>query len=77
MNETKLEIRFYIFLKNIKKYLKINVVYIKLNVDSIRWTDGRMEGKRGRGKPRVIMLDDIKDDETNEKIKRRAMDREC
>ena len=22
--------------------------------------EGRMEGKRGRGKPRIIMLDDIK-----------------
>ena len=39
--------------------------------------EGRMEGKRGRGKPRIMMLDDIKADETYEKIKRRAMDREC
>ena len=37
----------------------------------------RMEGKRGRGKPRIMMLDDIKADETYEKIMRRAMDREC
>ena len=35
-----------------------------------------MEGKRGRVKPRIMMLDDIKADETCEKIKRRAMDRE-
>ena len=39
--------------------------------------EGRMEGKRGRGKPSIMMLDDIKADETYEKIKRRAMDREC
>ena len=37
----------------------------------------RMEGKKGRGKPRIMMLDDIKADETHEKFKRRAMDREC
>ena len=36
-----------------------------------------MEGKRGRGKSRIMMLDDIKADETYEKIKHRAMDREC
>ena len=36
-----------------------------------------MEGKIGRGKPRIMMLDDIKADQTHEKIKRRAMDREC
>ena len=36
-----------------------------------------MEGKRGRGKPRIMMLDDIKADETYEKIKRRVTDREC
>ena len=39
--------------------------------------EGRMEGKRGRVKPRIMMLDDIKADETYAKIKRRAMDREC
>ena len=39
--------------------------------------EGRMEGKRGRGKPHIMMLDDIKADETYEKIKRRAMFREC
>ena len=39
--------------------------------------EGRLEGKRGRGKSRIMMLDDIKADETYEKIKRRAMDREC
>ena len=37
----------------------------------------RIEEKRGRGKPRTIMLDDIKADETYEKIQRRALDREC
>ena len=26
--------------------------------------EGRIEGKRGRGKPRIMMLDDIKADET-------------
>ena len=36
-----------------------------------------MEGKRGRGKPRNMMLDEIKADETYEKIKRRAIDRKC
>ena len=33
--------------------------------------------KRWRGKPRIIMLDDIKADETYKKINCRAMDREC
>ena len=32
---------------------------------------GRMEGKRGRVKPRFMMLDDIKVDEIYEKIKYR------
>ena len=32
--------------------------------------EGRIEGKRGRGKPRIMMLNDIKADETYEKIKR-------
>ena len=36
-----------------------------------------MEGKRGKGKPRIMMLDDIKADEPYEKFKRRDMDREC
>ena len=36
-----------------------------------------MKGQRGIGKPLAMMLDDIKVDETHEKIKRRAMDREC
>ena len=36
----------------------------------------RMEGKRGRGKPCIMMLDDIKADQTYEKVKRRAMDKE-
>ena len=30
----------------------------------VRNIEGRMEGKRGRGKPRIMMLDDIKADET-------------
>ena len=34
--------------------------------------EGRIEGK---GKPNIMLLDDIKGDETYEKIKRRAMDR--
>ena len=37
----------------------------------------RMEGMRGRGKPRIMTLDDIVAHETYEKIKRGAMDREC
>ena len=37
----------------------------------------RLEVKKGRGKPRIMMLDDIKADEIYEKIKRRAIDREC
>ena len=36
-----------------------------------------MEGKRGRGKPRIMMQDNIKVDESYEKIKHRAIDREC
>ena len=36
-----------------------------------------MEGKRGIGKPRMMMLDDIKADEIYEKIKRRDMFRDC
>ena len=36
-----------------------------------------MEGKRGIGKPNIMMLDGIKTDETYQKIKRRAIDREC
>ena len=39
---------------------------------SIVW----MEGKRGRRKPRIMMLDDIVARETHEMIKRRAMGRE-
>ena len=39
--------------------------------------EGRMEGKRRRGKPLIMMLEDIKVDETYEKIKRLAMDRDC
>ena len=33
--------------------------------------------KRGRAKPRIMLLDDIKAYVTYEKIKRRAMDIEC
>ena len=39
--------------------------------------EGRMEGKRGRGKQRNMMIDNIKADETYEKIKRQAIDRGC
>ena len=35
-----------------------------------------MEGKRGRGKPSIILLDDIKTNDTHEMIKRRALNRE-
>ena len=35
-----------------------------------------MEGKRERGKPHIMMLDDIKADETYKKIGHRAMARE-
>ena len=38
--------------------------------------EGQIEGKRGkRGKPCIMMLDDIKADEKYETIKRRAIDR--
>ena len=43
----------------------------------VKVIEGWMEGKRGRGKPRIMMIYDIKADETNEKIKRRAIYREC
>ena len=36
-----------------------------------------MEGKRGKGKPRIMFLDDINDNQTYEKITRRAMGRDC
>ena len=39
--------------------------------------EGRTEEKRRRGKPCIMMLDDIKADESYEKIKRRAIDIEC
>ena len=39
--------------------------------------EGQIERKRGRGNPRIMMLYDIKADESYEKIKRRAMDRDC
>ena len=38
--------------------------------------EGRMERKRERGKQSIMMLDDIKADESYEKIERRAMNRE-
>ena len=38
--------------------------------------EGRMEGKRPRGRKRIMMLDDIKDGRNYEKMKRRAEDRE-
>ena len=38
--------------------------------------EGRMEGKRGAGKPRIMILDDIKANQTYEKIKHRAIDRD-
>ncbi len=33
--------------------------------------------KRGKGKPSIMMLENIKADGTYKKIKRRAMDKEC
>ena len=33
--------------------------------------EGRMEGKRGRGKTRIMLLDDIKTNETYKMIKRK------
>ena len=39
--------------------------------------EGRMKGMRGRRKPCVMMLDDMKADESYEKIKHRTMDIEC
>ena len=39
-------------------------------------TEGRMEGKRERGKPCIMLLNDIKTNETYKMIKRRALDRE-
>ena len=38
--------------------------------------EGWMEGKRGRGKSRIMLLDDIKTNEIYEMIKRKALDRE-
>ena len=38
--------------------------------------EGRMEGKRGRGKRGIMMLDHIKTNGTYEKIKLKALDRE-
>ena len=56
---------------------KISILRGESLVKEVIEVIGRMEGKRERGKPRIMMLDDIKADETYEKIKRRAMDREC
>ena len=39
--------------------------------------EGEIKGQRGKGKPRIMMLDHIKADESSENFKRRAMDREC
>ena len=39
--------------------------------------EGRMEGKRGRKKPRIMIIADFKANESYENIKRRAIDREC
>ena len=36
--------------------------------------EARIEENRGRRKPRIMMLDDIKSDETYEEIKSRTMD---
>ena len=38
--------------------------------------EGRVEWKRGRGESRIMLLDDIKPNETYEMIRRRALDRE-
>ena len=38
--------------------------------------EGRMEGNKGREKSRIMMLDNIKANQTYEMIKRRAVDRE-
>lgn len=38
--------------------------------------EGRLEGSRGRGRPRIMMLDDITGHRTYAEIKRIAMDRE-
>ena len=38
--------------------------------------EGRLEGSRGRGRPHIMLLDDIRGDSSYDTIKRRAMDRE-
>ena len=38
--------------------------------------EGRLEGRRGRGRSRIGMIDDLKEGDSYEQIKRRAMDRE-
>ena len=38
--------------------------------------EGRMEWKRERGTPHMMLLDDIKTNENYQMIKRRALDRE-
>src|ERR1700761_6681016 len=37
--------------------------------------EGRLEGRRGRGRPRIMLLDDIKGEDSYASLKRRAMDR--
>ena len=39
-------------------------------------TEGRIEGKRGRGNPCIMFFDDIKTDDTYEMIKCRALNSE-
>jgi len=37
--------------------------------------DGRMEGKRTRGRRRVMMIDDLREGNSYETLKRKAQDR--
>ena len=38
--------------------------------------EGRLEGKRGRGRKRIGMLSDLEEDEDYQSLKKRAMNRE-